>query len=103
MMTIGFSTIGVIIIRANADTPVNMNVPSDATRVLPYLNREQYGERPLLFGPHFNAQPEDLKKTPRYGRVGDKYEIADNCISLKRRASVGLRTSRLSSSRIHCR
>ena len=77
MIAIGFSTIGVIIIRANADTPINMNVPSDAMRVLPYLNREQYGERPLLYGPHFNARPKDLTREDRYGRVGDKYVKVD--------------------------
>jgi len=77
MACIGFSTIGVIVIRANADTPVNMNVPSDAVRLLPYLNREQYGERALLYGNHFNAQPQKLERTDRYGRVGKKYEIVD--------------------------
>ncbi|GLR18711.1 glycosyltransferase family 117 protein [Portibacter lacus] len=77
LITIGFSTIGVIVIRANADTPVNMNVPSDAVRLLPYLNREQYGERALLYGPHFDAQPVSVKSEKRYGRVGDKYEIVD--------------------------
>ncbi len=77
MIAIGFSTIGVIVIRANADTPVNMNVPSDAMRVLPYLNREQYGERALVYGPHFNARPKDLAKEDRLGRVGDKYVKVD--------------------------
>ena len=77
MVAIGFSTIGVIVIRANADTPVNMNVPSDAMRVLPYLNREQYGERALMYGPHFNARPKDLAKEDRLGRVGDKYVKVD--------------------------
>ncbi|WP_235299605.1 glycosyltransferase family 117 protein [Portibacter marinus] len=77
LVTIGFSTIGVIVIRANADTPVNMNVPSDAVRLLPYLNREQYGERALLYGPHFDAQPQDVEIEKRYGRVGDKYEYVD--------------------------
>ncbi|MBK7523441.1 MAG: DUF2723 domain-containing protein [Saprospiraceae bacterium] len=77
LMVIGFSTVGVVVIRANADTPVNMNVPSDAMRLLPYLNREQYGERPLLFGPHYNAKVKDAKKTERYGRVGNKYKIVD--------------------------
>ncbi len=77
MIAIGFSTIGVIVIRANADTPVNMNVPSDAMRVLPYLNREQYGERALVYGPHFNASPKDLAKEDRLGRVGDKYVKVD--------------------------
>ena len=77
MVAIGFSTIGVIVIRANADTPVNMNVPSDAMRVLPYLNREQYGERALLYGPHFKASPVELDQEDRYGRVGDKYVKVD--------------------------
>ncbi len=77
LVSIGFSTIGVIVIRANADTPINMNVPSDALRLLPYLNREQYGERALLFGPAFDKQPSELLRENRYGRVGDKYEIVD--------------------------
>ncbi len=75
LMVIGFSTIGTVVIRANADTPVNMNVPSDAFSLLPYINREQYGERPLLKGPHFEGRPVDYTTEPRYGRVGDKYEI----------------------------
>lgn len=77
LIMIAFSTIGVVVIRANADTPVNMNVPSDAMRLLPYLNREQYGERALLKGPHFDARPINVKKSPRYGLVGDKYEVVD--------------------------
>jgi len=87
MVIVGFSTIGVIIIRANADTPVNMNVPSDATRVIPYLNREQYGERALLHGPHFNARPEGLDKEDRYGIVGDKYEVVDQRLDYRYKAS----------------
>lgn len=68
MITIGYSTIGVVVIRANADTPVNMNVPSDASRLLPYINREQYGERALVFGPHYEAQPVSYDREKRYGR-----------------------------------
>ena len=77
LIMIAFSTIGVVVIRANADTPVNMNVPSDAMRLLPYLNREQYGERALVKGPHFDARPIKVNKSPRYGLVGDKYEVVD--------------------------
>jgi len=87
MIIIGFSTIGVIVIRANADTPVNMNVPSDAARLLPYLNREQYGERALLFGPHFAAQPDNLSKKDRYGRVDDRYEIVDQKLDYEYKSS----------------
>jgi hypothetical protein len=77
MIVVGFSTIGIVVVRANANPPINMNDPSDAMRLVPYLNREQYGERPLFKGPHFDAKPIDTKTTDRYGRVGDKYEIVD--------------------------
>jgi hypothetical protein len=77
---IGYSVIGVVVIRANADTPINMNAPTDPLRLLPYLNREQYGDRPLLKGPNFDAQPEETEIEDRYGRVGDKYEVVDRKI-----------------------
>ncbi len=82
MLVISFSTIGVVLIRANAEPPVNMNAPNDAMRLIPYLNREQYGERALLYGPHFDAKPEDTEISDRYGRVDDHYEITDYKISL---------------------
>ena len=72
-----FSTTGVVVVRSNAHPPINMNEPTDAMRLLPYLNREQYGERSILFGPHFNASPVKYDITDRYGLVGDKYEITD--------------------------
>jgi Protein of unknown function (DUF2723) len=78
LTAVSFSTIGTVLIRANANPPINMNNPSDPLRVIPYLNREQYGERPLLYGPQFNARPVDQTSEDRYGRVGDKYEVVDH-------------------------
>lgn len=91
MAVVGFSTIGVIVVRANADPPINMNRPSDPIRLLSYVNREQYGERPLLFGPSFEAQPTDNNIEERYGQVVkeengkkvERYEITDEKISYK--------------------
>ncbi|MBL7795267.1 MAG: DUF2723 domain-containing protein [Saprospiraceae bacterium] len=77
VVVIAYTSFGMVVIRANANTPINMNDPSDAMRLLPYLNREQYGERALLLGPHFDAKPIGLKTEPRYGRVGDRYEVVD--------------------------
>ena len=74
---IGFSTIGMVVLRANANPPINMSNARDPLRLLPYLNREQYGERPLLFGPQFSAKPEDQDTKDRYGRVGNRYEVVD--------------------------
>jgi hypothetical protein len=39
-----------------------------------YLTREQYGSRPLLYGPQFNAQPDHYEEgAPRYKREGGQY------------------------------
>lgn len=73
---LGFSTIGMVLIRANANPPINMNNPNDPIRVIPYINREQYGERPLLFGPAFNvnSQKATTITEDRYARVGNSYD-----------------------------
>lgn len=52
---IGYSTFFVIVIRANADPPINENDPEDAIALLSYLNREQYGTWPLVKGQYYNA------------------------------------------------
>jgi len=52
---IGYSSFFMLIIRANAPTPVNENNPSNAITMLAYLNREQYGSWPLLYGPYYSA------------------------------------------------
>ncbi len=77
LILVSYSIIAVVVIRANAGPPINMNEPSDAHRLLPYLNRDQYGERPLLRGPHFDAQPVGTDVTEKYGKVGDRYEVVD--------------------------
>ena len=75
LAAIGFSTIGMVVIRANANPPINMNNPDNPMSLLPYINREQYGERPLLRGPHFDAKPTGTDQEERLGRVGDHYEV----------------------------
>ncbi len=83
LTVIAFSTIGVVVIRANADTPINMNDPSDPLRLIPYLNREQYGERPLLKGPTFDAEITGTNSEDRKGRKGDDYKVIDKKLSYK--------------------
>ena len=43
----GYSSYGVIYIRANANPPMCENAPDNLTALGSYLNREQYGETPL--------------------------------------------------------
>lgn len=52
---IGYSSFFMLVIRANAPTPVNENNPSNAITMLAYLNREQYGDWPILHGPYYSA------------------------------------------------
>ncbi|MCX6235268.1 MAG: DUF2723 domain-containing protein [Bacteroidetes bacterium] len=52
---IGYSSFILIIIRANANTPINENAPKDAISLLSYLNREQYGSWPIFYGQYYNT------------------------------------------------
>ena len=47
---VGYSSYALIIIRSTADTPMNQNSPDNVFDLASYLNREQYGETPLLYG-----------------------------------------------------
>lgn len=79
-LLIGYSSFILIIIRANANTPINENSPDDAIGLLSYLNREQYGSIPLVYGPYYNAKVIDYKDgSPLYIRdtKEGKYRIAD--------------------------
>ncbi|MDD6778494.1 MAG: DUF2723 domain-containing protein [Bacteroidales bacterium] len=52
---IGYSSYALILIRSNAQTPMDQNSPDNVFALGSYLNREQYGDRPLLYGQTFNA------------------------------------------------
>jgi len=84
---IGFSTWMMLPVRANANTVINENKPSDAAEVLAYYNREQYGVNPLFYGPQYtevfaglDAKTPYLDKKPNYERDDKtgKYIITNN-------------------------
>lgn len=75
-LLIGYSTFFILVIRANSNTPINENAPKDAVALLTYLNREQYGDTPLLYGQYYNAQAIEQKDgSPKYIKdtVNDQY------------------------------
>ncbi|HTN17417.1 MAG TPA: DUF2723 domain-containing protein, partial [Chitinophagaceae bacterium] len=64
---IGFSCYIVPVLRSKADPAIDMTNPDDANRLLSYVNREQFGSQPLLFGPDYNSPMTKMEKT------GDAY------------------------------
>ncbi|HPD96457.1 MAG TPA: DUF2723 domain-containing protein [Tenuifilaceae bacterium] len=74
VMLIGYSSYAAIVIRSQANPPMNQNCPDNMFSLLYYLNREQYGERPLLYGQSFSAQAVDrISGEPSYAPKGKKY------------------------------
>jgi hypothetical protein len=71
---IGFSTWMMLPIRANANTVINENKPSDAAEVLAYYNREQYGVNPLFYGPQYTEAFAGLDKEKPYLDKAPNYE-----------------------------
>ncbi len=55
VMLIGYGSYAAIVIRSSADTPMDQNSPDNVFSLQSYLNREQYGDRPLLYGQVYNA------------------------------------------------
>ena len=55
-LLIGYSSYATVLIRSNAETPINIGAPDDAMKLSRYLQREQYGEWPVLRGQHYNDE-----------------------------------------------
>ena len=76
VILIGYSSNAIIVIRSLAGTPLNENNPSNPFNLLYFLNREQYGERPLFKGPYYNAPVTDYEDgKPKYALENGKYII----------------------------
>ena len=77
MIVIGYSSYALIVIRSTANTPMDQNSPEDIFTLGEYLGREQYGTRPLFYGPAFSSKVAlDVKDgycIPRQSETGSKY------------------------------
>ncbi len=82
VILIGYSSFALIIIRSAAEPPMDQNSPNNVFALLSYLNREQYGERPLLYGQYYNTplNPADRYKEgkPVYSQIDGKYVVTDH-------------------------
>lgn len=77
LIVFGYSSFAMIVIRAKANPTLNNSDPENAFSFLGYLNREQYGDRPLLYGQYFDSKVVDSKESGNTYRKGDsQYEIS---------------------------
>ncbi|MCX6243644.1 MAG: DUF2723 domain-containing protein [Bacteroidetes bacterium] len=79
-IVIGYTSFLMLVIRSNANTPLDENNPENAMYLLSYLNREQYGDWPLFSGQYYNAPIVDRKDgNPVYEKdvASGKYIITD--------------------------
>ncbi|MFT4061940.1 MAG: DUF2723 domain-containing protein [Edaphocola sp.] len=57
---IGYSSYISIVLRSKADVPIDMGNPDNVMSLIPYLQRDQYGQQPLVFGPDFDIARQDI-------------------------------------------
>ena len=56
VITMGYSSYALIMIRSTSNPPMDQNSPNDIFTLATYLNREQYGETPLFYGRTFVSE-----------------------------------------------
>ena len=61
VITIGYSSYALIMIRSAANTPMDQNSPEDIFTLRSYLSREQYGDVPLIYGKTYASE---IKRVP---------------------------------------
>ena len=84
MLMIGYSSYALIVLRSTQNTPMDQNSPEDIFSLGTYLNREQYGQKPLLYGEAFTSQAVGYGKEESVQRhekknanESDKYDIVE--------------------------
>lgn len=94
-LIIGYTSYTMIVVRSAANPPMDENDPENAFSLLGYLNREQYGDRPLFYGQYYNARQVELAEgamqytkgpenyIPTGPKLSPKYE-PDKCTFLPR-------------------
>ncbi|WP_462249566.1 glycosyltransferase family 117 protein [Ekhidna sp.] len=75
MILFGFSPYLMLFVRSSKMPPINEFTPSNLAKIKPYMNRESYPSRPLIYGPYFDAEIEDTStKAKSYVINEDRYE-----------------------------
>ncbi len=84
---IGFSSYLTIMLRSNVDPPIDQNNPANLINFLSYLKREQYGDKPLLFGHMYNSKVKEgdpyIKNDKTYIKLEDQKRYVFDGYKLK--------------------
>ncbi len=82
VILIGYSSFALIIIRSSANPPMDQNSPDNAFSLLSFLNREQYGDRPLFYGQFYNSPLDPQNRYDKgkavYTPIDGKYVVTNN-------------------------
>lgn len=78
VIVIGYSSYATIVIRSMANPPMDENSPETIFKLQSYLNREQYGDRPLVSGHYFNAQVTEISDGKKYYTPRDGKYVVTN-------------------------
>ncbi len=78
VIVIGYSSYSMIVIRSVANPPMDENSPETVFKLMSYLNREQYGDRPLIRGQYFNAEHEKYTEGKKYYTKRDGKYVVTN-------------------------
>jgi hypothetical protein len=62
VILIGYSSYAMTVIRSLANPPIDENNPENVFNLVSYLNREQYGDRPLLIGQFWDSPYADERE-----------------------------------------
>jgi len=75
VIMIGYSSYAMIMIRSSARPPMNQNNPSDIFSLSYYINMEQYGSSPKIYGNYYSAPVVDVKDViSGYNKIEGKYK-----------------------------
>ncbi|BBE19194.1 membrane protein [Aquipluma nitroreducens] len=72
-LLVGYTSYVATIVRASANVPVNQGDPETTFSLLNYLNREQYGTRPILYGENFASVVTGYKERETWIAKDGKY------------------------------
>lgn len=73
VILVGYSSFALIPIRSISNTPMDQNSPENVFTLASYLNREQYGDRPLVYGKTYAS---DVERDKQGRAVSDGVKVS---------------------------